>query len=67
MLDVMWLSGRETGQYVTFRFQVLKFAMQLTYIDVVVSRLVGLHTVLQELNFISLLQGFLFKALVILS
>jgi hypothetical protein len=59
MLDVMRLPRGESGEHVTLRLQILQFTVQLTDVNIVVGRLVGLHSVLQKLYLVSLLNGFL--------
>jgi hypothetical protein len=67
MLDVMRLPRGEPGEHVALRLQILQFAVQLTNVYIVVGCLVGLHSVLQELDFVSLLNCFLLQTLVVLS
>jgi hypothetical protein len=67
MFNVMRLTSRKTAEHVALRFQILQLPMQLTYIDVVVSRLVILNAVFQNFHFLFKLLLLLFETLIIFS
>ncbi len=63
----MRLPRGQPREHVALRLEVLQLPVQLTYVDVVVRRLVGLHTVLQKLVLLTQLLPLLLKLLVLVS
>ena len=67
VLDVVRLARGQPREHVTLRLEVLQLPVQLPDVDVVVRRLVGLHTVLQKLVLLTQLLPLLLKLLVLVS